>query len=66
MCSLGNMVIDKGIMIRVSKGKAWKQKGVDYDMQENTTEKNRFTSMALVEVEERTRRYLSITRSKGN
>lgn len=35
-------------------------------MQENTTEKNRFTSMALVEVEERTRRYLSITRSKGN
>lgn len=53
------MNCDQSKLIQVSKGNVKKKKGVDYDMQGNIT-------VALVEVKEKTQRYLNMKRSKGD
>lgn len=57
---------DQSKLIGLSKRNAKKKKGIDYDMQGKIAERNRFTSVAFVEIEEKTKRYLSMTRSKGD
>lgn len=54
---------DQSKLIQVSKGNAKKEKSLDCDVQWHITERSRFIPMALVEMEEKTRRYLSITSS---
>lgn len=53
-------------LIQVSNENAPKNQGLDCDVQGNTAGRNSFTWVAFIEIEEKTRSYLSMTGSKGD